>query len=126
MTSATPSLVLVVEDEPIIRIMATEIVEAAGLIAVDAADALEAITILQSRRDIRIVFADINMPGGIDGLQLASIVRERWPLVELILASGRVPRRDVELPARTLFFQKPYRADDVINALRRLGKAMHD
>jgi CheY-like chemotaxis protein len=93
MTSATPSLVLVVEDEPIIRIMATEIVEAAGLIAVDAADALEAITILQSRRDIRIVFADINMPGGIDGLQLASIVRERWPLVELILASGRVPRR---------------------------------
>src|ERR1700728_1853128 len=98
MTSATPSLVIVVEDEPIIRIMATEIVEAAGLIAVDAADALEAITILQSRRDIRIVFADINMPGGIDGLQLASIVRERWPLVELILASGRVPRRDVELP----------------------------
>ncbi|MET1028840.1 MAG: response regulator [Dongiaceae bacterium] len=110
--------VLIVEDEPLLRMSAAAIVEEAGFMAIQAKSADEAVEILESRTDIRIVFTDIEMPGSMDGLKLALAVRNRWPPIELILTSGKRMLRDEELPARGRFFAKPYDTDELIQAMR--------
>ena len=118
MTSLHPkSIVLVVEDEPLVRMHAVRIVQDAGLIAIAAANADEAIQILHDRSDIRIVFTDIDMPGSMDGLKLAHAIRDRWPPVELILTSGHVDVSDADLPERGCFFAKPYDESGIKRAL---------
>jgi len=110
--------VLVVEDDFLSRLHAVSLVEDAGYIAVEASNADEAITILEGRKDIRIVFTDIDMPGSMDGLKLAHAIRERWPPIELILTSGHFDIRDDELPERGRFFPKPYRDQEIISAMQ--------
>jgi two-component system, response regulator PdtaR len=100
------------------RLHAVSLVEDAGYIAVEASDADEAITILEARKDIRIVFTDIDMPGSMDGLKLAHAIRERWPPIELILTSGHFDIRNDEIPERGRFFPKPYRDQEIISALQ--------
>ncbi|OYU91616.1 MAG: hypothetical protein CFE29_01680 [Bradyrhizobiaceae bacterium PARB1] len=111
-------VVLVVEDEPILRMTAVDMVEDAGFEAVEAADATEAIRILERRLDIRIVFTDIDMPRGIDGMKLAALIRDRWPPIEIILTSGHIDAPDVRMPARSRFFSKPYNEGEVVAAMR--------
>ena len=82
------SLVLIVEDDYLVRQNAVFLLEEAGFDTLEAACADEAIALLEARQDIRIVFTDINMPGSMDGLALAQAVRRRWPPVELVLTSG--------------------------------------
>jgi len=94
--------VLVVEDEFLLRLHAVQLVEQAGFEAVEAANADEAVSILEARKDIRIVFTDINMPGSMDGLKLAHAIRKRWPPIELILTSGHFDISNSELPASGL------------------------
>jgi CheY-like chemotaxis protein len=123
MTSLHPkSIVLVVEDEPLVRMHAVRIVEDAGLIAIAAANADEAIRILHDRSDIRIVFTDIDMPGSMDGLKLAHAIRERWPPVELILTSGHVDVSYSDLPERGCFFAKPYDECGIKRALHHFAQ----
>jgi DNA-binding NtrC family response regulator len=81
-------VVLVVEDEALLLMAAIAMVDHAGFEAVEAANAAQAIEILESRMDIRVVFSDIDMPEGIDGVRLAAIIRDRWPEIEIILTSG--------------------------------------
>ena len=114
----SPVYVLVVEDDFLSRLHAVNLVEDAGYIAVEASNADEAITILEARKDIRIVFTDIDMPGSMDGLKLAHAIRERWPPIELILTSGHFDLRDDEIPERGRFFPKPYRDQEIISALQ--------
>ena len=114
-------VVLVVEDEFLVRLHAVHLVEQAGFEAVEAASADEAISILEARKDIRIVFTDVHMPGSMDGLKLAHAIRERWPPIELILTSGHFNLDNSDLPARGCFFPKPYQDDAIINALRHFG-----
>ncbi len=114
-------IVLVVEDEPIQRMMAVDLVEEAGFEAVEATDATQAVAILERRTDIRLVFTDIDMPRGMDGMKLAAMIRNRWPPIELILISGRFEPRMEELPARGVFFSKPYRDQDIIDAMQRMA-----
>ena len=85
----TATAVLIVEDEPLVRFCAVQTVEEAGFAVIEAANADEAIAILESRRDIRVVFTDIHMPGSMDGLKLAHAVRDRWPPIKIIVTSGR-------------------------------------
>jgi CheY-like chemotaxis protein len=76
-----------------------------------AADAAEAIASLESREDIRIVFTDINMPGSMDGLKLAAAVKDRWPPIELIIATGKgAPSKD-QMPLGSLFIPKPHNVE---------------
>jgi CheY-like chemotaxis protein len=82
-------LVLIVEDEFLVRIDAADMVRAGGFEVVEAADADEAIEILETRSDIAVVFTDIQMPVSIDGLELARAVRGRWPPIKIIATSGR-------------------------------------
>jgi DNA-binding NtrC family response regulator len=118
-TSAN-KVVLVVEDEALLLMMAGEIVEDAGLEPVLAHNADEAIVILESRDDIRIVFTDVRMPGSMDGIRLAAAVRHRWPAIRLVVVSGHVTGES-ELPPGTHFFRKPYVAEKIIATLHELG-----
>ena len=114
-------LVLVVEDEPLVRMFAVDFVEDAGFDVVEAADANQAVAILEARNDIRIVFTDIDMPGSMDGLRFARAVRDRWPPIEIIIVSGHERPVDSDLPARAVFFPKPYDVDAVTAELIRMA-----
>jgi CheY-like chemotaxis protein len=105
--SSAPAVVLVVEDEMLLRMRAVDIVEDAGYIPVEAADADEAVAILESRSDIALLLTDIQMPGSMDGLRLAHSVRDRWPPIKIILVSGQVTPTAIEIPADSRFFGKP-------------------
>src|SRR6202023_3363682 len=112
--------VLVVEDEMILRMRAVDIVEDAGFHPVEAVNADEAISILESRSDISLLFTDIQMPGSIDGLKLAHAVHERWPSVKIILVSGQVKPTDAERPADSRFFGKPLGIGQMIHVLQAM------
>jgi CheY-like chemotaxis protein len=115
-------VVLVVEDEPLILIDAVDLVTEAGFEAIGTKNADEAIRILESRDDIRIVFTDVNMPGSMDGIKLAHAVRHRWPPIEIIVTSGLTLANVEELlPERGVFFPKPYTLAQVASALHRLA-----
>lgn len=115
------AVILVVEDEPLQRMMASDLVRDAGFEAVEAMDATEAIAILERRRDICVVFSDIDMPRGPDGISLARVIRDRWPPIETILTSDKVVPGSGDTPPCGTFFSKPYRAQDVIAAMRRMA-----
>jgi two-component sensor histidine kinase/CheY-like chemotaxis protein len=110
--------VLVVEDEMILRMRAVDIVEDAGFNPVEAVNADQAISILESRSDISLLFTDIQMPGSIDGLKLAHAVHDRWPSIKIILVSGQVKPTDAERPANSRFFGKPLGVDQMITELQ--------
>jgi two-component system, response regulator PdtaR len=115
----TRVVVLIVEDEFLIRMHAADLVEAAGYRAIEAANADDAIAILEERDDIRVIFTDIDMPGSMDGLKLAAAVRDRWPPVAIIATSGAVDVRD-KLPEGGRFIPKPYSQTDIELHLREL------
>jgi CheY-like chemotaxis protein len=118
-TPARPA-VLVVEDEPLLRINAVEVIEDAGFEVLEAADADEAIEILESRPDIHVIFTDIQMPGSMDGIKLAHAVRGRWPPIKIIATSGHVNVRSDDLPEGGRFLPKPYRPEEIVGTLREL------
>lgn len=118
---ASDMVVLVVEDEPLLRMMAMDLVEEAGYAAIGANDADEAERILESRDDIRIMFTDIHMPGAIDGMALAARVRDRWPPVEIIVTSGHTARENVSLPPRGIFVPKPYDHAEIVRLLHSMA-----
>ena len=110
--------VLIVEDEPLVRLCAVQTIEAAGYEVIEAANADEAIAILESRRDIRVIFTDIHMPGSMDGLKLAHAVRHRWPPIKIIVTSGRDQIEPRDLPDGGRFFAKPYDPAEIKDALQ--------
>src|SRR3989442_3331877 len=100
------AVVLVVEDEMLLRMRAVDIVEDAGFTSFEPVDADEAVAILESRSDIALLFTDIQMPGSMDGLGLAHAVHERWPPVKIILVSGQLKLANIDIPANSRFFGK--------------------
>jgi CheY-like chemotaxis protein len=107
MTTANRAI-LVVEDEALILLNAVQIVQEAGFEALSATTAAEALSILEARPDVRLVFTDIQMPGSMDGLRLAHAVRKRWLPIELIVTSARGHIGADDLPERGRYFAKPY------------------
>jgi two-component sensor histidine kinase/ActR/RegA family two-component response regulator len=120
MKSDQPPTVLVVEDEMVLRMRAVDIVEDAGFNAVEAVNADEALSILESRSDISLLFSDIQMPGTMDGLKLAQAVHLRWPSIKIILVSGQVKPTDDDKPADSRFFGKPIDVKEMISELRNM------
>ena len=114
-------VVLIVEDELLIRQYAVEMIDDAGFEAIEAANADEAIDILERRNDIQIVFTDIHMPGSIDGLKLAHAIRDRWPPIKLIVTSGQMTVAESALPAGGRFFSKPYQPSEIARALHEFA-----
>jgi CheY-like chemotaxis protein len=114
-------VVLIVEDEFLIRMDAVDMVRAAGFDVVEAKNADEAIPILETRNDIRIVFTDIQMPGSMDGLKLAAAIRGRWPPIKIVATSGLNNIGEDALPSGSRFLPKPYGAVQIALALRELA-----
>jgi two-component sensor histidine kinase/CheY-like chemotaxis protein len=122
MSTGSPEVpnVLVVEDEMVLRMRAVDIVEDAGFRPVEAINADEAISILESRSDISLLLTDIQMPGSMDGLKLAHAVHDRWPSIKIILVSGQVKPSDAERPADSRFFGKPLSVEQMIAELQAM------
>jgi CheY-like chemotaxis protein len=113
-----PRAILVAEDDQLLKMLTVDIVEGAGFVALQADNADEAVAILEARSDIVLLLTDINMPGSMDGLELAHAVRNRWPPMKIIVVSSRVPESD--LPAGSRFFAKPYHAEKLISEIQSL------
>jgi two-component system, response regulator PdtaR len=120
MNSGKP-VILVVEDEVLVRMMAVAIAEDGGFEALSAASADEAIDILESRSDVRLVFTDVNMPGSMNGLRLAHAVRGRWPPVELLVTSALGDITAHDLPNRGRFLAKPYDDATLLEAFQQMA-----
>ncbi|MEO6839171.1 MAG: response regulator [Bradyrhizobium sp.] len=115
-----PAIVLVVEDDMMLRMRAVDMVEDAGYTSVEAVDADEAFSILQSRSDIALLFTDIQMPGSMDGLQLAHAVHERWPHLKIILVSGQLELSGIQIPRDSRFFGKPLVSGQMIAEMQNM------
>jgi len=116
--SDTPPVVLVVEDDMVLRMRAVDVVEDAGFTPIEAVSADEAIQILESRDDVSLLFTDIQMPGSMDGLKLAHAAYSRWPHIKIILVSGQVAVKDGDKPADSRFFPKPFELQDMVSELQ--------
>jgi CheY-like chemotaxis protein len=118
--SVVPAVVLVVEDEMLLRMRAVDMVEDAGYTSVEAVDADEAVAILESRSDVALIFTDIQMPGSMDGLKLAHTVHERWPPIKIILVSGQLKPANIDIPADSRFYGKPLEAKEMIAEMQSM------
>ena len=105
--------VLVVEDEALIRLILVDALRDAGLVVFEAANAAEALVILQGRSSIYLMFTDIDMPGAADGLALSQMVSERWPAVLIVITSGMRRPIQEDIPAGAEFVPKPYLPEQV-------------
>ncbi len=118
--SSIPAVVLVVEDEMLLRMRAVDMVEDAGYTSVEAVDADQAVAILESRSDIALLFTDIQMPGSMDGLGLAHSVHDRWPPIKIILVSGQLKLANIDIPVGSRFFGKPLEAKVMIAQMQSM------
>ncbi len=120
MRSIPPKIILIVEDEPLVRELSVGHLVDAGFDVREAPTADEALSVLNSGAAIVLVFTDVNMPGELDGLQLAAMVRERWPKIRVLVTSGggQVGPALVSPPAE--FMAKPYALHEMVAAVTRL------
>jgi two-component system, response regulator PdtaR len=116
----TRPVVLVVEDELLVRMNVVEMLSGAGFEVIEAVNADEAIMILESGSTIDVVFTDIQMPGSMDGLKLAAAVRKRWPPIKIVATSGIIKVGEDDLPAGSRFLPKPYSPSQIVVTLREL------
>lgn len=113
--------ILVVDDEPLIRMATAATLEDLGCKALVADCAIDALAKLQHNPEVEVLFTDINMAGPMDGLGLAREVRRTWPHVGIILSSGRELPHDCQLPSGTRFLPKPYFFEDLERIAKRAG-----
>lgn len=117
---APKPVVLVVDDEALLRLYAVDLLEAAGFETIEAANAEEALAIMRNRPDVRVLFTDIQMPGPFDGIELARRIHEQWPNVLLLVTSGNIRPEAGILPDDGHFLAKPYRDRDVLKEVESL------
>ena len=120
MPDTITATVLVVEDDTLVRMHGTNILEEAGYEVVEASNADEALAILNQKSDVHLVFSDVTMPGSMDGLELARLVNERWPHIHLLLTSAHHRLPDAEVPGEGKFVRKPWSSESLIERIREL------
>jgi two-component system, response regulator PdtaR len=113
MSQAKP-VILVVEDNELLRLHAAGLLEDHGFGVVEAENADAALKLLETRDDVRLLFTDIQMPGSCDGMDLARKVHARWPRILLIITSGQIKPAEAEIPDHGHFVGKPYRGKDLL------------
>lgn len=114
------AIVLVVEDEPLQRMDMIDMAERAGFEVLEAHNADHAIMLLERRPDVRLVLADIDMPGTMNGLRLAAAVRRRWVPISIILTTAGVAPRREEMPEDAVFLPKPLNYQRVVDTVQRM------
>lgn len=120
----TQATILVVEDEPVLRMVLASALEDAGFGVIDAAHANEAESLLANTERVDLMITDVQMPGDRDGLGLAGLVRSRHPETKIIVTSGRPP---ADIHALTdAFFSKPYDLDEVVRRISLMVGSRED
>jgi CheY-like chemotaxis protein len=112
--------VVLVVDDVLLRWTALAIIEQAGFDVIEAGTGIEAISVLEKRSDIRTVFTDVEMPGSINGIQLAHLISTRWPSIGIMATSGKFRLREDDLPAGARFLHKPYAVANLTDTLKEL------
>ena len=115
--SADHPTILVAEDDVLLRLHATDLLEENGYTVLEANSAEEALKVMETRKDVRLLFTDIQMPPGIDGLELARQVHRRWPKVLLVITSGQMQPTKAEIADDGQFIRKPYRAQELLGKI---------
>ncbi len=115
-----PIIVLIVEDEALVRETAVDVLGDAGFQVLEAGNGHDALALLESNPDVRVLFTDLNMPGSMDGLMLAFMASVRWPHLALIISSGNMPPKSETLPRSSIFIRKPYELERVIRLVREM------
>ena len=100
-------VVLIVEDEPFVRLAGADLLADAGFEVFEAGNADEALRILEATPEVRVVFSDVEMPGSLDGVSLARRICQRWSSIGIILTSGHRIREET-IPRDGRFLAKPY------------------
>jgi two-component system, response regulator PdtaR len=113
-------VVLLVEDEPLVREFEIDVLQDAGFRVLEARSADEAFDMLRGRPDVRIVFTDVDMPGSLNGFEFARLVHQGWPEVGILVSSGKMAPRDGDLPEGAAFIAKPYRPDELVQQLHKV------
>ncbi|HEX2555313.1 MAG TPA: response regulator [Microvirga sp.] len=113
-------VVLLVEDEPLVRTLQVDILRDAGFWVVEAQDADEAFEILKRRPDVKAVLTDVDMPGSIDGFEFARLVAQGWPDAGILVISGKASPGPSDLPPSASFIAKPVRPAPLVEELRRV------
>ncbi|HEX3337763.1 MAG TPA: response regulator [Pseudolabrys sp.] len=122
--NATPVSVLVVEDEVLISNLVADALSASGFLVHEVTTADEALEYIDSGAAIDVLFTDINLPGGMNGAELATRARQMRPEMPIVYASGRYKLSEIApLVPRSLFMAKPYDPNDVCALLTRLTGA---
>jgi CheY-like chemotaxis protein len=116
----SPSTVLVVEDETLVRMVGTVMLEDAGYEVLEAGDADEALKILEGHQGIHLLFSDVDMPGSMNGLDLATLVHERWPNIRLLITSGHHQLNNSRVPGDGQFVPKPWTQGDLVGRVREM------
>lgn len=115
-------VVLLVEDEPLVRMFGTDVLEDAGFAVVEAANGDEALVLLESRADIRVLFTDVDMPGSLNGFQLARLAKARWPHVGVLIVSGQMRPGPGDMPEGGHFVGKPYQPAAIVRLIEGLAR----
>ena len=113
-------VVLVAEDETLLRLYAAEALEDAGYKIIAVKDANEALDVMKTTPQVRVLFTDIQMPGPLNGVELARKVHQHWPNVLLLITSGNVTLTPAEIPDHGHFVQKPYSIQEVVEQIQSL------
>lgn len=126
MTPSIRNCILIVEDEPLLRIDTVDMVEDEGFEAFEASNADDALLLLEKNPQINVMCTDIDMPGSMDGLALAMLVRQRWPGIAIVVVSGHKKPGEADLPSDGRFVPKPYVKTAIMSALRAtISKSQH-
>jgi DNA-binding NtrC family response regulator len=108
-------VVLTVEDEFLVRAFLDDVLAEAGFEVLSASNADDSMRFLETRDDICLIVTDVDMPGTMDGLALAALVRERWPSIEILITTGK-PVAAARLKDAH-FMPKPYSPAEVLKAV---------
>ena len=114
-------VVLVVEDQTLVRMFMADFLDEAGFKVFEAVGADEALTVLEARPDVQAVVTDIEMPGSMNGIELTHVIRDRWPGIGVVVTSGRQRPGPDDLPDEVVFLAKPYLRDTVITVIRQMA-----
>jgi CheY-like chemotaxis protein len=113
--------VLVVDDEPFVRMLIADVLDEAGFEVVEASDAQTALKRLELASDVQVLFTDTNMPPGMNGLELAEQVAQRWPQVGIVVSSGYERPSNEQIADGGIFVPKPFRPEDVVRAVQTVA-----
>ena len=118
-TAKPRHVVLIVEDEPLVRLTGADLLTDAGFEVLEAGNADEALLILEATQEVRVVFSDVEMPGALDGLGLARNICRRWPSIGIVLTSGHQIREEM-IPGDGRFVPKPYDGQALVRQIEEI------